>query len=92
MTDGLASLVPAALGTLQGLVVSTAFLLALFIGFCVLFNLPKLRRGGRGSRVVRSLDDAIGHPVSYLGPDAPRGCADQLNTPELLEARGRSSE
>ena len=81
----------AAFGTLQGLLVSTAVLLALFVGFCVLFNLPKLRPSGRGSRVVRSLDEAVGEPQRYFPPDAPRGRTDQLRTPELLEANARKS-
>ena len=81
-----------ALGTLQGLLVSTGVLLALFVGFCVLFNLPKLRASGRHSRVVRSLDEALSDaPQQYLPPDAPRGRTDQLRTPELLEARQRKS-
>jgi hypothetical protein len=91
LTDSLGSLVPGALGTLQGLLVSTAVLLALFIGFCVLFNLPKLRPSGRGSRVVRNLDEALGQSPPYLDADAPRGRTDQLHTPELLEARGRNT-
>ena len=81
----------AALGTLQGLVVSTGVLLLLFVGFCVLFNLPKLRASGRHSRIVRSLDEALGESQKYLPPDAPRGPADQLRTPELLEAQSRKS-
>jgi hypothetical protein len=82
----------AALGTLQGLVVSTGVLLALFVGFCVIFNLPKLRASGRHSRVVRSLDEAVSDaPQRYLPPDAPRGRTDQLRTPELLEAEQRKS-
>ena len=81
-----------ALGTLQGLLVSTVVLLALFIGFCVLFNLPKLRASGRHSRIVRSLDEAVSDtPQQYLPPDAPRGRTDQLRTPELLEAAQRKS-
>ena len=81
-----------ALGTLQGLLVSTGVLLALFVGFCVLFNLPKLRASGRHSRVVRSLDEALSDaPQQYLPPDAPRGRTDQLRTPELLEAGQRKS-
>jgi hypothetical protein len=79
------------LGTLQGLVVSTGVLLALFIGFCILFNLPKLRASGRHSRVVRNLDEALGRQTRYLSPDQPRGPVDQLHTPELLEARARKS-
>jgi hypothetical protein len=82
---------PAMLGTLQGLVVSAVVVLAVFAGFCVLFNLPKLRRSGRHSRVVRSLDEAVGQSQAYLPADAPRGRTDQLRTPELLEAAGRKS-
>jgi hypothetical protein len=89
--EGLRDLMPAALGTLQGLLVSTGVLLALFIGFCVILNLPKLRPSGRHSRVVRSLDEAVGHGEAYLPPDAPRGRTDQLRTPELLEAQARKS-
>lgn len=80
-----------ALITLQGLLVSSIVLLVLFIGFCVLLNLPKLRPSGRGTRIVRSLDEALGQPQTYLPPDAPRGPADQLRTPELLEAQSRKS-
>jgi len=80
-----------ALGTVLGLTVSSVVLLALFIGFCVLLNFPKLRPRGRQSRVVRSLDEALGRPEAYLPPDAPRGPADQLATPELLEARARKT-
>ena len=89
--DALRELLPGALGTLQGLIVSTGVLLALFVGFCVLLNLPKLRQSGRHSRTVRSLDEAVGGREVYLPPDAPRGPADQLRTPELLEAEGRKS-
>ena len=83
------SITPAALGTLQVLIVSSLVVLALFAGFCVLFNLPKLRRSGPHSKVVRSLDEAIGAAEAYLPPDAPRGRTDQLRTPELLAARAR---
>ena len=79
------------LGTLEGLVVSTVSLLVLFIGFVLLFNLPKLRTGGRHSRAVRSLDDLVGRTQPFLGPDAPRGTVDQLRTPELLESKARKS-
>lgn len=86
-----AELLPGALGTMQGLIVSTLVLLALFVGFCVVLNLPKLRPSGRHTRTVRSLDEALGQPQTYLTPDAPRGPADQLRTPELLEAEARKS-
>ena len=87
----MSDLVAGVLGTLQGLIVSSLVVLGLFAGFCLLFNLPKLRRSGRGSRVVRSLDEALGHQQVYLPPDAPRGPADQLRTPELLEAQSRKT-
>jgi hypothetical protein len=91
VSEFLAAITPGALGTLQGLLISSLTLLVLFIGFCVLFNVPKLRRSGRHTRVVRGLDELIGVPQTYLAPDAPRGTVDQLRTPELLEALARKS-
>jgi hypothetical protein len=82
---------PGVLGTAEGLLVSTVSLLVLFVGFCLLFNLPKLRASGRHSRVVRGLDELVGVPQIYLSPDAPRGTVDQLHTPELREAQARKS-
>ena len=79
------------LATLQGLVVSAVALLVLFIGFCVLFGFPKLRPSGRHSRIVRSLDEAVGRGERYLPSDTPRGPIDQLRTPELLEAQARKN-
>ena len=73
------------LGLLQGLGFSTVFLLAVFLGFCVLVGLTKLRPIDKRSRVVRSLDDRLGSGARYLSPSVPRGPADQLKTPELLE-------
>jgi hypothetical protein len=87
-----ADLVSLALGLAKGVIGSTAFLLALFIGFCVVFGFPKLRRGGRQSRIVRSLDEVVGgQPTQYLPSDSPRGPVDQLHTPELAEAAARKS-
>jgi len=83
--------VSAALAALQGATVSTISLLVLFLGFCILLTLPKLRRAGRGSRVVRGLDEAAGIRQIYLPPDAPHGTVDQLHTPELLETAARNS-
>ena len=71
-----------------GLASSTVFLLTLFIGFCVLAGLTKLRRTGRDSLVVRNLTERMNSGFRYLPPDAPRGPADQLHTPELLEQAG----
>ena len=73
------------LGLLQGLGFSTVFLLAVFLGFCVLVGLTKLRPIDKRSRVVRSLDDRLGSGARFLSPSVPRGPADQLRTPELLE-------
>jgi hypothetical protein len=72
-------------GVLQGLGLSTVFLLTVFIGFCVLVGFTKHRAIHKGSRVVRSLDDRLGSGARYLSPSVPRGPADQLKTPELLE-------
>ena len=82
MTEDLSTLI---FGTVLGLTVSAIFLLGLFIGFCVVFGLPKLRPTTRKTLVVRSLDELVGDRVNYLPPDAPRGPVDQLRTPELLE-------
>ena len=79
------------MAALAGLLSSTVFLLALFIGFCFLAGLPKLRRArDRDSMVVRSLAERIDGKVTYLSPHAPRGPADQLHTPELLEQAGQN--
>jgi hypothetical protein len=64
------------LAVVEALAVSVIVLLALFVGFCMLFVLPKLRRRGG---------------ETYLSPDAPHGPVDQLRTPELLESRARKS-
>jgi hypothetical protein len=81
---------PLVLGVLSGVVSSTAFVLALFIGFCVVLGFTKLKRTAGGAMVVKSLDEQITHqPMRYLPPTAPRGPADQLKAPELLEAAAR---
>lgn len=76
------------IGLLQGVVVGALFLLALFIGFCVMVGSLKLRPSGGKTLVVRCLDELVGEQAHarYLRPDAPRGTIDQLRTPELLEA------
>lgn len=75
-----------AIGALQGLLTSTGFLLVLFIGFLVIAGLSKVRNKRDGdSPVVRNLSERMGEGAEYLPPDVPRGPADQLNTPELLE-------
>ena len=78
------------IGTLTGILTSSAFILALFLGFCVIFGFPKLRATfGRKSMVVRSLDDLVGQEsfARYLPASAPRGPVDVLHT---FEQRGNS--
>jgi hypothetical protein len=77
-------------GLLQGIGMSTVFLLSVFLGFCVLVGFTKHRAIGKTSLVVRSLDDRLGGGgARFLSPDVPRGRADQLNTPELREQADR---
>ena len=76
------------IGALTGILSSTAFVLALFLGFCIILGFPKLRpTTGRRSMVVKSLEEKVGQEafVRYLPPSAPRGPIDVLRTPELLE-------
>ena len=77
-------------GALIALGSSTIFVLALFLGFCIILGFPKLRATtGRGSMVIKSLEEKVGQAsyVKYLPPDAPRGPIDVLKTPELLEQK-----
>jgi hypothetical protein len=80
-----------AIGVLQGVGASTVFVLVLFIGFCVVVGFTKLKRtAGGNAHVVKSLDEMVTRrPMEYLSPTAPRGPADQLKAPELLEAAAR---
>ena len=83
-----------AVGTGQvviALTVAALFLIALLVGFSVALNFPKLRKGGGRTLTVRSLDERFGRTTEYLSPTAPRGPADQLATPELLEVAARKS-
>ena len=80
-----------AVGAVQGLASSTIFVLVLFIGFCVLVGFTKTKQTAGRAPVVKSLDEAVSHqPMHYLPPTAPRGPADQLKAPELVEAAARS--
>ena len=74
--DGLQLLI----GFLKGATSSSVFILALFIGFCLVVGFTKLKKtSGRGAMVVKSLDERISHqPMIYLSPSAPHGPADQL--------------
>ena len=82
-----------ALGTLQGLASTTVFVLALFIGFCVVLGFTKTKRtAGGGATVIKSLDERISRKAMvYLAPSAPRGPADQLKAPELMEGAARKA-
>lgn len=74
------------IGAVQGLLSSTLFVLILFIGFCVLIGFTKTKKTAGNARVVKSLDEVVSRkPMHYLPPNAPRGPADQLRAPELLE-------
>jgi hypothetical protein len=75
------------IGAVQGVLSSTLFVLILFIGFCTLIGFAKTKQTAGGkARVVKSLDEVVTlKPMLYLSPTAPRGPADQLKAPELLE-------
>ena len=78
------------IGALEGLTSSAVFVLVLFIGFCVVVGFTKLKRTAGNAMVIKSLDEQLSHqPMEYLTPSAPRGPADQLKAPELLEAAAR---
>ena len=87
----MSDVVPIVIGFLQGFLSSTVFVLVLFIGFCVLLGFAKLKKTAGGkAMVVKSLDERISHhPMTYFAPTAPRGPADQLRAPELLEHAAR---
>lgn len=74
-----------AIYALVGLAVSTGFLLALFVGFLVIAGFSKHRGRSSGSAIVRNIPERLGTRATYLPPGAPRGPADQLRTPELVE-------
>jgi hypothetical protein len=58
----------------------------------VLLGFTKTKRTAGDARVVKSLDEAVTRrPMSYLAPTDPRGPADQLKAPELVEAAARRS-
>ena len=81
-------------GTLTGILSSTVFVLALFLGFCIMLGFPKLRpTAGRKSMTVRSLDETVGQEAyaRYMLPSAPHGPIDVLRTPELLEKARKAS-
>ncbi len=75
-------------GFLQGFLSSAVFVLVLLIGFCVVIGILKLKKTSGDALVIKSLDERIEHkPVTYMSPAAPRGPADQLRAPELVESK-----
>lgn len=89
-----ADLVDLGIGFLQAFTASSVFILALFLGFCIVLGFPKLRSTmGPKSMVVKSLEERVGQErfVRYMLPDAPRGPIDVLKTPELLERARKAS-
>ena len=64
--------------TLQAVGVGAVVILVLMIGASLGLDVFKLRPSGRKSLTVRSLDEALGRPESYLPPSTPRGTTDQL--------------
>lgn len=75
-------------GVTVAILSSSAFVLALFLGFCIILGFPKLRvTAGRKFMTIKSLDEMVGQErySKYLPADSPRGPVDQLRTPELLE-------
>jgi hypothetical protein len=88
-----ADLIDLGIGFLQAFTASSLFILALFLGFCIIFGFPKLRSTmSRKSMVVKSLEERVGQEryVKYMPPDAPRGPIDVLRTPELLERANKA--
>jgi hypothetical protein len=79
-----ADIVNLVVGTLTAILSSTAFVLALFLGFCIILGFPKLRSTAGRKSTVRSLDDLVGQEsfARYLPASAPRGPIDVLHQPE----------
>ncbi len=91
MSPGVWSVLVGTFQVVFAITVAAVVLIALLVGFSVVLNFPKLRKGGGKTLTVRSLDERLGRTQEYLPPTAPRGPADQLATPELLEVAARKS-
>ena len=86
----LAEIQQLAVSVLTGGTSAAVFVLVLFIGFCVVVGFTKLKKTAGNTMVIKSLDEQMTHKsMEYLSPTAPRGPADQLKAPELLEAAAR---
>jgi hypothetical protein len=89
-----ADLVSLVVGALIAITTSSVFILALFLGFCIILGFPKLRSTvGRKSRTVKNLEELVGQAayMEYMPPDRPRGTIDVLKTPELLERAAKAA-
>ena len=76
--------------TIVGLTATSVVVLAVLAGFCIVVGFTKTKRTAGEGNVIKSLDERMGHRTEqYLPPTAPRGPADQLKAPELLEAAAR---
>jgi hypothetical protein len=64
--------------TIQAAGTGAVFILVLMIGAALVLDVFKLRASGPKSLTVRSLDEALGRPETYLPPSTPRGTTDQL--------------
>jgi hypothetical protein len=64
--------------TVQAAGTGAVFILVLMIGASLALDVFKLRASGPKSLTVRSLDEALGRPQTYLPPSTPRGTTDQL--------------
>jgi len=64
--------------TIQAVGVGAVFILVLMIGASLALDMFKLRPSGPRTLTVRSLDEALGRPETYLPPSTPRGTTDQL--------------
>ena len=87
-------LVSLVVGALIAMTTSSVFILALFLGFCIILGFPKLRSTvGRKSRTVKNLEELVGQAAytEYMPPDRPRGPIDVLKTPELLERAAKAA-
>jgi hypothetical protein len=86
----LTDLKPIVIDTIVGLTATSVVVLAVLAGFCIIVGFTKTKRTAGEGKVIKSLDERMAHrAVEYLPPTAPRGPADQLRAPELLEAAAR---
>src|SRR5436190_5488456 len=73
-------------GTLGGFTFSSVFVLALFIGFCVIVGFTKTKQTAGGGMVVKSLEESLSRQaVKYLLPTDPRGNTDQLHGKDIVD-------